>query len=132
MKIKDRIKKKLNVFSEEEDISSLKFSCNTFNQLLKNADVNLYSDFIEVTCTTERNALKFNAQNSEKYKLNLVHAFAKVFDFESDVFITNDQKDVLQNFINEFVKENQIEKKKVSDVFKPKFMGSAQQNRLTV
>ncbi len=132
MKIKDRIKKKLNIISGKEDISSLKFSTETFNELLKSVEIRKHGGFIEFECITENGALKFNTQQSEKYKLNLVHAFAKVFDFESDVLLTGNQKDHLQYLINEYVANNPIEKKTETKDFKSLFNGSNQDTRITV
>lgn len=131
MKIKDRIKKKLNIISSKEDISSLKFSTDTFNELLKNVEINKHGNFIEFVCVTKNGALKFNAQKSGKYKLNLVHAFAKVFDFESDVLLTGPQLESLQFYINESVKSS-VEKKTVTESFKSLFNGSTQDTRITV
>jgi len=131
MKIKDRIKKKLNIISNKEDISSLKFSTDTFNELLNNAEINKHGTFIEFVCVTKNGALKFNAQKSDKYKLNLVHAFAKVFDFESDVLLTGPQLESLQFYINESVKSS-VEKKTVTESFKSLFNGSIQDTRVTV
>lgn len=115
MKIKDRLLKKLNIISEKEDISGLKFSPITFEDLLKNADSTEMHDFVEFNCITKLGSLKFNAQKADNYKLNVVHAFAKVFDFESDVLLTQAQIERLQSFIFEFVQNGSFQKKNVAD-----------------
>lgn len=107
IKIKDRVNKKMNLISDKEDISSIKFSVNKFNELLKNALlIKRYANFLEFECLKEYGSMRFYAYSDDNYKVNLDFAFAKIFDFENDVELTDAQQLILQEFISNYVDNN--------------------------
>lgn len=108
MKLRNRINSKLNIVSDKNDISSVKFKTETLESLLnsKNIQIEHYADMVEFKSSTEKGSIKFYAYKDEGYSVNVDYAFAKIFDFENDVTLSDFQIERLQMFVEDYVKNN--------------------------
>lgn len=117
MNIKTRIKRKLNSINDEDDISGVKFSNQTLESLLEHKTINVeqYADMVEFKGVNEQGSIKFFAYKNEGYKVELHFAFAKIFDFESDVDLTESQMGRLQSYVNNYITNNPFDDKEINE-----------------
>lgn len=108
MNIKTRLKRKVNLVNDKDDISGVKFSNPTLESLLEHKTIHVeqYADMVEFKGVNEKGSIKFFAYKDEGYKVQLHFAFAKIFDFESDVNLTDSQMERLQSYVNDYITDN--------------------------
>lgn len=117
MNIKTRIKRKFNSINDKDDISGIKFSNQTLESLLEHKKIHVeqYADMVEFKGVNERGSIKFFAYKNEGYKVELDFAFAKIFDFESDVNLTDSQMERLQSYVDNYIKNNPFDDQVINE-----------------
>ncbi len=109
-KIKDRVNKKMILIPDTEDISSIKFRDAKFEQLIKESKLIRRSvNYVEFESVTDFGSIRFIANDSNNYKIEIPLATAKIFDFVNDAELSNYQIDRLQRFVRNWIENNPFE-----------------------
>ena len=122
-KIKDRVNKKMILIPNTVDISSIKFKDDKFNSLIQGLQLyKRFPNYIEFESVTPFGSLSFFGSSSDDYRVNISVATAKIFDFISDVELTEYQLNRLQDFLSNWINENPfkytIENKSIINPYK--------------